>query len=281
MTKTICLITGATSGIGKATAMELAKRGMHIVFTTRNDERGKKVQQEIIEKTHNPDVDVMQCDLASFASIQSFAIAFQKKYDSLHILINNAGVWETKRKESKDGIEMTFAVNHLAPFLLTHLLLGLIKRSAPSRIINVASGIHPRGHIDFDDLEAKKSFSGMAVYANSKLANILFTKELSEQLKGTKITVNCLHPGVVKTNLLRNSLATRAAFNIVGITPEKGAETSVYLATSLAVGTVSGEYFSNKHIEKSSTESMNRDVGKRLWQISEKYLKDFLTANEN
>jgi retinol dehydrogenase 12 len=197
----VCLVTGSTSGIGKETVIGLAKEGARLVLPVRNIEKGESLRKEILSMTANSHIELMSCDLASFDSVRSFAKAFLDKYDRLDLLINNAGTWETKRKKSVDGIELTFAVNHLAPFLLTHLLTDRLISSAPSRVINVSSEAHRYGKMRFDDLERNNKWSLFGPYAQSKLANILFTKELARKLNGAGVTVNCLHPGVVSTHL--------------------------------------------------------------------------------
>jgi NAD(P)-dependent dehydrogenase (short-subunit alcohol dehydrogenase family) len=269
----IILITGATSGIGKETAKGLAQLGATIVFTTRDQNRGLETKNELIQATNNNNIDVLYCDLASFESIRNCCNEFKTKYIQLHVLINNAGVCDYKRKESKDGIENTFATNYLAPFLMTNILLDVIKKSSPSRIINIASGLHS-GNIHFDDLEFKHKFSPMKVYAHSKLALILFTKLLAKQLEGTGVTVNCVQPGMASTNLGRDAgTFSRTFFKMFGKNPKKAAETSIYLATSKEVENITGKYFVKKKIYKSSEESNNMETAKKLWEISKKYVK--------
>ncbi|HPD65701.1 MAG TPA: SDR family oxidoreductase [Bacteroidia bacterium] len=275
-TKT-CLITGATSGIGKAAATELARRGFHVIITYRNKEKALKVMDEIKQKSGNQSVEGFFVDFESLASVRDFAIEFKSKYDHLDVLINNAGIWETKRSETKDGIEKMFGVNHLAPFLLTNLLLDVLKKSAPARIVITASEAHRFSGIDFSDLESKNNFGTMKAYGQSKLANILFTKELSERLKDSGITVNCLHPGVVNTNLFEKfSPGMKKISSLFLISPEKGAETTVFLAASSEVEHISGEYFSKKKIKKSSKISYDKATAKKLWDVSMKYVKDYL-----
>lgn len=269
----VCLITGGTSGIGKETARALAQMDAHIVLTARNLELGATVKQELIETTGNANIDVMPCDLVSFASIMAFAQSFKAKYDRLHILINNAGLMERQRKVSRDGIELTFAVNHLAPFLLTKLLLETIKASAPARIVNVSSDAHRGGVIDFDDLEGKKAYNFWKAYSQSKLANILFTRHLAQTLRGTGVTVNCLHPGVVATNFFNLIPAPlRFVGKLFMLSPEQGAETSVYLASSPTVENITGEYFNKKRIAVTSKLAQDADTAERLWRVSEHYL---------
>lgn len=269
----IVFITGATSGIGEETALGLAELGATIVFTTRDDLKGEKTRNELIAATNNENIDMLKCDLASFESIKNCCKEFKSKYDSLHVLINNAGVWDFKRRTSKDGIENIFATNYLAPFLMTDLLLDVLKKSNPSHIINVTSGMH-YGTINFDDIEFKQKFSGAKAYRQSKLGLILFTRLLAKKLEGTGVTVNCVHPGMNKTDLGRDAGGfSRMIFKLMGKDPRIGAETSIYLASSPDVGNITGEYFAKKKIKKSSKESYDMDLAKKLWDVSKKYLK--------
>jgi NAD(P)-dependent dehydrogenase (short-subunit alcohol dehydrogenase family) len=268
----VCLITGGTSGIGRQTAKELCRLGARVVITYR-DEQKKLETQKWIEAETGAKIDAFACDLSSFDSIRRFATEFKAHYPNLHVLINNAGIWETHRKLSQDGIELNFATNHLGPFLLTNLLLETIKNSTPARIINVSSGAHQSAGVNFDDIEMKNNFSGYKAYGQSKLANILFTKLLVEKVDRLNITVNCLHPGVVSTNIFKNmgkiGVALMKPFMI---TPEKGALTSVYLATSEEVCFISGKYFSGKKVVNSSSISQDREVAQKLWDLSTKYV---------
>jgi retinol dehydrogenase 12 len=267
-----CLITGATSGIGFQTALQLARLGAKVIITYRDPKKGVETQKKLDAETGTK-TDSFYCDLASFKSIRTFAEEFTAKYTRLDILINNAGIWETNRLLSNDGIELNFATNHLAPFLLTNLLLETIKKSAPSRIINVSSGSHKNATIDFEDLEMKTNFSSYKAYGQSKLANILFTKHLSEMLKFDNVTVNCLHPGVVSTKIFGN-LAKIGVIMMkpIMITPEKGAKTSVYLTTSDEVSHTSGKYFAKKKVVISSPASCDMNDAKKLWDLSLKYV---------
>jgi NAD(P)-dependent dehydrogenase (short-subunit alcohol dehydrogenase family) len=268
----IVFITGATSGIGKETARGLAQLGATVVITTRDVQRGEQTKQELMQSTKNNNIDVLFCDLSSFTSIRNCCMEFQKRYTTLHVLINNAGIAEYHRRESKDGIENTFAVNYLAPFLMTNLLLDMIKKSAPARIINLTSGLHS-GTIHFDDLEFHHGFSGMKVYGHSKLAIILFTRLLAERLKGTGVTVNCVNPGMSATNLSRDAGWFSAKFfNLIAKEASKGAQTPIYLASSSEVETISGEYFEKKVAKTTNTETYNIDVAKKLWDVSTKYV---------
>lgn len=268
----IVLITGATSGIGKEAAKALAQKGMKLVLPVRNPAKGQKLKEEIHQLTGNGQVDLMECDLASLQSVRQFAADFSEKYDRLDVLINNAGIWETKRSESVDGIELTFAVNHLAPFLLTNLLLDKLKASAPSRVITVSSEAHRMAKIKFDDLEGKRRWSSMGSYGQSKLANIFFTRQLSFELNNTGVVSNCLHPGVVATHLFdKMPRFLHPFFRPFMIPPKKGAETTVFLATAPQAQEVSGEYFAKKKVKKTTSYAYNPEVAKKLWDVSRQY----------
>jgi NAD(P)-dependent dehydrogenase (short-subunit alcohol dehydrogenase family) len=266
------LITGATSGIGKETARGIAMLGANLIITTRDIQRGEQTKQELIKATKNTNIDVLFCDLASFASIRECCNTFLNKYTALHVLVNNAGLADYHRRESKDGIENTFAVNYLAPFLMTNLLLDILKKSAPARIINLTSGLHS-GTIRFDDLEFKQGFSGMKVYGHSKLAIILFTRLLAEKLKGTGVTVNCVNPGMSKTNLSRDAGWFSAKFfKLLAKEPIIGAQTPIYLASSSEVQTITGEYFEKKSVKRINAETYDMDAAEKLWDVSKKYV---------
>jgi len=197
----ICMVTGANSGIGKATALELAQMGATVVMVCRDRARGEEARSEITTKSRNNAVDLLQADLSSQQSIRQLVENFQHHYTHLHVLINNAGAaFPGRRRETVDGLEMTFAVNYLAPFLLTNLLLDVLKASAPARIVNVSSNSHKSGYIQMDDLQEEKRYRSMRVYGQSKLAVVLFTYELARRLQGTGVTANCLHPGFVATH---------------------------------------------------------------------------------
>ena len=268
----IIFITGATSGIGKETAEGLAKLGASVVFTSRDIKKGEYVKDEIISKTKNNNINVIFCDLASFESIRTCYKKFLNQYNSMDVLINNAGVLNLKRTLTKDCIETNFAINYLAPFLISNLFLPLLKKNNQSRIINVTSGLQS-GSINFDDIEYKHNFSGWEAYRQSKLALILFTRYLAQKLKETNITANCVHPGMTNTNLFRNlGWLKRVYYKLIGDDPNIGAEALIYLASSLDLIGVTGEYFFRKEIKKSSSESYNMKIAKQLWKLSEKYV---------
>ena len=266
----ICMITGANSGIGKATAIGLAKMSATVVIICRNKGRGEDALKEIIEKTGNNKVDLFLCDLSSLESIRNLTTEFKNKYQNLHVLINNAGVMLSKRVSSVNGFEVNFAVNHLAPFLLTNLLLDILKKSSPSRIINVASAAHKYGTVDFEDLQGEhKKHRFMGLYGDSKLALMLSSYEFSRRLEGTGVTLNTVHPGVVNTNLgVDRSKPKKGIVRRFFKKPEKGAETSIYLASSPEVEGITGKYFINKQEQKSSEDTYNETFAKKLWDIS-------------
>ncbi len=268
----ICMVTGANAGIGKVTARELAKMGAHVVMVCRSAERGEAAKKEVTQ-TATGQVDLMIADLSSQASIRALAATYLEKYDRLDVLINNAGVLFMERSESVDGLEMTFALNHMGYFLLTDLLLDKIKASAPARIVNVSSMAHSRGAINFDDLQAEQKFGGMDVYSSSKLANILFTTELARRLDGTDVTANSLHPGFVRSNFGDNNgrlmKIVMPIAKLFAINTDKGAETSIYLASSPEVEGVTGLYFVKKKAVTPSEAAQETAVAERLWQVSE------------
>ena len=276
MQNKVCIITGATSGIGKATALGLAKMGANVAIIGQDKEQGENAQNEIKSKTGNPNVDLLLDDLSSQAEIRKLVEDIQARYTTVHVLINNAGIAPIKRSVTVDGIERVFAVNYLAPFLLTNLLLERLKASAPARVVNVAGDFHRKATIQFDDLMSEKDYNGIRANNQAKLALILFTYELARRLDGTRVTANCLHPGAVATDgpLKDPDLPafSRAMYKMVRLffaSPERGAETSIYLSTSSEVEKVSGKYFIKKTPVESSPESYDEEIARRLWKVSE------------
>ena len=273
LTGKTCLVTGANSGIGKATALGLAKMNANVVMICRNLEKGEAARQEIIADGGNKNVELMQADMSSQASIRRLVSDFQNAHQRLDLLINNAGVYLTRRVATVDGLEAMLATNYLGPFLLTRLLLPTLKASAPSRFVNVTSDAHNGIRMTFDDLEGKKKFSGWHAYGQSKLAMILFTHELSNRLAGTGVTVNSVHPGVVRTNFAKNNGGlVGLGFRIIGvffISPIASARRVLYVATSPDLNGVSGKYFTKMHEARSSKESYDGESEKRLWLMSE------------
>jgi NAD(P)-dependent dehydrogenase (short-subunit alcohol dehydrogenase family) len=281
----ICIITGSNSGIGKETATNLVKMGATIIMVVRDQERGEKARTEIVKQTGNNSVDLMICDLSSMDSIRHFVKEFKKKYDRLDVLVNNAGAMFNKREVTSEGFEKTVAVNYLGPFLLTHELLDLLKSSAPSRIINVSSGLAKNGKVDLDDLQSEKNYKGTKayskvrapVYANTKLMLMMFTYELAMRLKGSGVTANVLMPGFVATNLGKNSgsLSSSIMFKMVRpmqVSAKKGAETSIYLASSEDVKDVTGKCFIKKKEAMTCPASYDEELQKRLWNKTESML---------
>jgi NAD(P)-dependent dehydrogenase (short-subunit alcohol dehydrogenase family) len=268
-----CMITGATSGIGRASALELGKMGARLILLCRNRARGEELVREI-QRSGNSEVELMVADLESQAQIRKLAADFLASEKPLHVLMNNAGVFNLKRQLTSDGLEAVFAVNHLAYFMLSLLLLDRIKESAPARIINIASDLHQRATLKFDDLGGERSYGGMSSYGQSKLANVAFTYELARRLVGTGVTVNCVHPGAVATNLAKNNGALAAVvWKLIGVfmkSPDNGARTQVYLASAPELEGVTGKYFINSKQAGSSAESHDVNVARRLWEVSAK-----------
>lgn len=269
MENKVCLITGATSGIGKTTAFALAAQGMKLILPVRNLEKGKNIAREITAQTSNSNIELFYCDLESLDSVRAFVADFKSKYNRLNLLINNAGVWFSKRELSKDGYEKNFAVNYLALFLMTNLLLDTIRNTGHARIINLSSEAHKFSTMNFDDLMGEKSYNNFKAYGQSKLAIILFTNKLSKILRIEEATVNCLHPGVVATHLFdKMGGFMKSIFGLFMISPEKGAETTIYLATSDDVKTISGAYFKNKKVSKPRAYALNEKDENKLWEYS-------------
>lgn len=272
----VCIVTGATSGIGKATALGLAQMGATVVMVCRNKVKGEEAQNEIKEISGNDAIDLMLADLSSQESIRQLAENFQQHYKHLDVLINNAGVVNLTRRETSNGYEMMFAVNYLAPFLLTNLLMEQLKTSAPARIINVSSDSHEAGYIKMDDLQSEKQYKFMRSYGQSKLALVLFTYELARRLQGTGVTANCLHPGFVATNIGQNGVGsigrgiTKLIFSILGISPEEGAKTSIYLASSHEIEGITGKYFVKSIPVRSAPISYDETLQRQLWDESAK-----------
>ena len=268
----VCLVTGATRGIGRVAARELARRGATVLIVTRDPGRGRDTAEEI-RRDAGREVTVLEADLASQASIRRLAGEVRRHTDRLHVLLNNAGAVYTRRQVSPDGRELTFALNHLGYFLLTNLLLDLLRKGAPSRVVSVASESHRRAHIEWDDLDCQRGYRAFKAYGQSKLANILFTRELARRLEGSGVTANCLHPGVVATGFGRNN---RGPFGIVMAlvapllaSPAEGADTAVWLATAPEVATVSGRYFIRRQPIAPAPAAQDMVAARRLWEVSE------------
>jgi len=271
----ICIVTGSTSGIGLATAKELAKMGATTILVTRNIERGKIALKGVIEYSQNDKTDLMICDFSIQSSIVAFVETFKRKYNRLDILINNAGMMSDKRQETNLGIELTFAVNHLGYFIFTNLLLDTLTKTPFSRIIIVASDLHFKGALNLDNLMMKNDYNGFQAYSNSKLANILFTYKLNEILKGSTTTINAIHPGVVKTKFGIQDRNSNLTFPAGRISPEKSSKALIYLSTSSKIQNISGKYFNKMVMEQSSVMSYNKKLANSLWQKSLEYCTIF------
>ena len=267
-----CLVTGATAGIGKETALGLARQGATVVVAGRNRERCTATVEQIKAQTGNSSVDFLLADLSSLQEVQNLASQVKERYPRLDVLVNNAGAIMLSRRLSVDGIELTFALNHLSYFLLTNLLLDHLVASAPARIVNVSSSSHRKARIRFDDLEGQRRYGGMRAYSQSKLANVFFTYELARRLEGTGVTANALHPGLVATNFLSNNgkLGQVLCFfmGLRGMSAARGAQTSIYLASCAEVEGVTGRYFEKSREVRSAPASYDRSVAERLWQVS-------------
>jgi retinol dehydrogenase-12 len=272
------LITGGNSGIGRHTAIELARMGARVVFTSRNVRKGDVARAEIREAANTKLVESTELDLASFASIEKFAKQFLAKYERLDVLVLNAGIVLDRRSTTVDGFETTFGVNHLGHFLLVQLLRERIIASAPARIVVVSSDVHRyvRDGLDFDDLMYEKDYAGFKAYSRSKLANILFANELARQLEGTGVVVNSLHPGAVRTGLASSDDVKGPLARVVVmlgrpfmLSPERGAKTSIYLASSPEVEGKTGGYYQRCKLAQTTAAAQDRAAAERLWQVSE------------
>jgi retinol dehydrogenase-14 len=272
MTGRVCLVTGATSGIGKATAAALASIGARVGVVARDPAKGEATLAELRASSNDDRVELFLADLSSQTQVRSLAEDVLGRYDRLQVLVNCAGGYWAHRHLTADGLELTFALNHLSYFLLTDLLLDLLIESAPSRIVNVASGAQSMGRIAFDDLQGERGYRGQAAYNQSKLANVLFTYELARRLEGTGVTANCVHPGVVRTRFGRED--PNVAYRLSWVarpfmrTPEQGAGTIVYLASSPEVQGVTGSYWANRKPRSSSKRSYDLETARRLWEVS-------------
>jgi NAD(P)-dependent dehydrogenase (short-subunit alcohol dehydrogenase family) len=274
MTGKVCLVTGATSGIGRAAAGALAQQGATVVLLSRNPAKCAQVAAEMQTATGNQDIAFIAADLSSLAAVRAAAAEFRQRYSRLDVLLNNAGVSPSRRRESVDGYEYTLALNHLGHFLLTNLLLDLLIASAPARIVSTSSSIYKQARLDFDDLQLRRKFSAMRAYANSKLAGILFTVELARRVADKGVTVNAMAPGLVKTNIGQEegwfyAFSKRLADFFGGKTPEQGVDTLVWLATAPEVVDVTGKYFEKRRAMPLSRDAADPDLAVRMWQVSE------------
>ena len=275
-----CIVTGASSGIGKETAIALAAAGARVAVVCRTREKGERALAEIGRRAPGAAVSLFVADLGSLRAVRGLAAELTAALPRIDVLVNNAGLTLRERVVTAEGLETTFAVNHLAYFLLTRLLWPRLVASAPSRVVNVASDAHRLGTLRFDDLMGARGYDGWRAYAQSKLANIVFTYELARRLDGTGVTANCLHPGVVSTGFANAGPTVIRVLSRIGRpfmrSPARGAETSIYLASSPAVAGVSGRYFVDQRERRSSRRSYDPPAATRLWQVSEELTADYV-----
>ncbi len=264
MSSQTILVTGATDGIGRQAALELARQGARVLLHGRDERRGRAALEAIRRASGNDALEFLQADFASLGQVRALAADVRARHPRLDVVIHNAGVFMRERRLSQDGFELTWAVNHLAPFLLNALLVDTLQRSAPARVVTVSSATHQRAQIDFDDLQAERRYDGYRAYAASKLANVLFAFELAERLRGSGVTSNALHPGVIDTKLLR------AGFGAGGAGLAEGAATPVYLAASMEIANVTGRYFVDQREAPASPAAHDQALRRRLWGVSER-----------
>ena len=274
----VCLVTGATAGIGKVTATALAAQGSEVVITGRNQQKAEDTVQVIKAETGNEAIHYLLADYSDLQQVRDLAGAFNEQYSRLDVLVNNAGAFFNRRRPTPYGVEMTFVVNHLAPFLLTNLLLETLKSSAPARILNLSSDAHKQGTMDFDDLGFERGYFGIKAYGRSKLATNLFTYELARRLAGTGVTVNAVHPGHVATDIWKNDFsfigpALKWATSLFSLSPEQGADNSIYLASSPEVEGVTSKYFVKREAVPSAPLSYDEGVARQLWDVSENLVR--------
>jgi NAD(P)-dependent dehydrogenase (short-subunit alcohol dehydrogenase family) len=259
------LVTGATDGIGRETARELARRGARVIVHGRDSRRAEAARRDIRQSTGSDDVAAVTGDFTSLRQVRSLADEVRSLTDRLHVLVDNAGVYQARRHLTEDGLETTFQVNFLAPFVLTNLLLDLLLAGAPARVVVVSSAVHQRVGLDMEDLQGERRYDGYTAYGLSKLADLLFTYELAERLGGTEVTANALHPGAVSTKLLHAGFRASG-----GLSPREGARTAVYLAASPDVQDVTGGYFVDERPASSSPTSYDRALRRRFWELGER-----------
>lgn len=271
------LVTGATAGIGLETALGIAKLGAHLIIVGRTAEKTKRVCDELKAASGNQQVEFLLADLALLSGVRKLAEEFLSRTSTLHVLVNNVGAINLERQVTAEGLELTFALNHLGPFLLTKLLLPALEKAAPSRIVNVSSDAHRSVGLDFDDLQHDRSYSSFGAYSRSKLMNILFTRELARRVAGQRITANALHPGMVASDFINKpgvfGKVANAFVSVFGISPEKGARTSIFLAASPEVEGLTGRYFVKSKAVLPSRRAQDDHAAKRLWEISEALTK--------
>lgn len=274
MSGKVCLVTGATAGIGKAAAAGLAAQGAEVIITGRNPQKARECVEQIKSESGNQSIQYLLADFSDLQQVRDLAAAFKERCSHLDVLINNAGAFFNRRIETCHGVEMTFLVNHLAPFLLTNQLLDILQTSAPARIVNVSSDAHKYGRLNFNDLGFKHGYFGMTAYGRSKLANILFTYELARRLNGNGVTVNAVNPGHVATDIWKNDFSTlgpalKYVMSLFALTPQQGADTLIYLASAAEAEGITGQYFFERKAVPSSAPSQDEKTARQLWEISE------------
>ncbi len=277
-----CLITGATDGIGKEAAIELAKKGCNLILIGRSKEKGDKVVEEIRKVADSyVDIDYFTADLMLMKEVSRVADEVSRKYPKIDVLLNNVGAYFAFRDVTEEGFERTFALNHLGYFLMTKKLLPLVEKSDYKRIVNVSSSAHYGIDFEFDNMNGEKKYSGFDIYKRSKLANVMFTYELAKRIEGTGITANCLHPGFVSTNFGKNNNflwrnVIRVAMWLTAISVRDGAKTSIHLACSDEVKDITGRFFANSQIKKGSSKAKNEEHNRKLWELSEEFVEKFV-----
>ena len=265
----VCVVTGATAGMGQATAMELARRGATVVLVARSAERAERTRALVARAAGDDHVAVVRADLSVQAQVRAAAARILERWPAVHVLVNNAAVYTRRREETADGIEMQLAVNHLAPFLLTNLLLDRLRAGAPARVVTLSSGAHHYGRIAWDDLGMRRRYNGLRQYANTKLFNVLFTRELARRVPAAQVAANTMHPGVVGTSLLFGGWAPLRLFKPLMRTPEQGARTTVYLASSPDVAGTTGGYYQDERPARIARAAGDDVAARRLWETSE------------
>ncbi len=267
-----CIVTGANSGVGEVTARELARMGARVVMICRSEEKALAAVERIKEQVPEAQLELLLADLSSLTAVSRVAREFTARHKRLDVLVNNAGIYLPKRFESEDGFEMTFATNHLGPFLLTNLLLDTLAATDGARVVNVSSEGHRQGRVNFDDLQSKQKFNGLRTYCTSKLLNIYFSNELARRAADRGIVSNSLHPGVIASGFAQDEPSAFKWLIKLGspflVSPEKGAQTQIYLASSPDVAGVTGEYYSKLRVKRPAGRSLDADVGVRIWDVS-------------
>jgi len=270
----VCLVTGASSGIGKVTARELSRLGARVLLVCRSRERGERALLELNLALGNPRLHLLVADLSSQREVRRLAEEVRRNFEALHVLVNNAGINCRERQLTADGIERTLAVNHLAPFLLSRLLADLLSKSAPARIVNVGSAAYRYGRIDLEDPNLEKRYSPFAAYARSKLALLLASLELAERLAGSAVSVNCVHPGLAATEIFRDHPPVlRFLFGVIGKSPERAARSSVYLAASPLVEGMTGRFFIGERPAALARHAQDPELRRELWELSETLIR--------